>query len=271
MRKRHTLALLPMLLAGCFGSHDRDGREEPAVDAGRWEDPDASVEPPDDPPEPGPMPAPTCGRSDAIAIEVLTLGTRACAPGVHSGSSLYGVHPLHDGLQLDVDLCPDADEDCRCSLLVHGISPSAHEEMVRVSSGVTVTIGETAVAIEVPAACTPEVEHECVSPLVFAAMDGSLESPPIDPEALDVAWGASVCSGPTDPSTECTLTSWDLAVLGWTSGFPGAIGFEQRVREGETVLHEGNLVMFQAVRTTTMACRDARFARTAAWAAWAAH
>ncbi len=255
-------AALTTMLAGCYGAHGAAGEEDaggglppdpPAADAGL-------VVPP----------VPRCGGEGRVEVAVEQVGLRACGPGRYDEAALYAVEPEGGALRLRLDLCPNADDDCRCDVTVRGVREGLHAELAAPSGAVTVQLGQNGVAIEQPADCEPAPEPVgCVSTLYFAAMDGLVASPPIDPDALDVRVGEPTCSRSAPELGEaCSASVMELVVTAWVSGFPGAIGTEQIVGEGEIVPLDSGAGVFHAIRTSVVSCPDARVAPTAAWAAW---
>lgn len=264
MRTRLTLAraaVLATTISGCYGSHGT----VPGVDAGTYVGhPDGGmiVVPPD--------PPPSCGGSDRITVTIDAIGLRPCGPGVYPDSAVYAVEPAPGGTRFRIDTCPDSDDDCRCDVTVFGLPDGVREDIAGSIGPVNVQLGENGVSIEQLVDCEPGPEPiGCVDTLFFAAMDGLLESPPIDPSSLDVRWAEPVCSRDApELGAGCSATQFQLGVTAWVSGFPGAIGTEQLVTEGDPVVLDGSIASFAPVRTTSQSCPDIRVARTAAWAAW---
>jgi hypothetical protein len=277
MTTRHTLArslgITFVFAVGCFGSHGTEPGPGPGTtdDAGA---PTADATPPppvlrDASPTPVPVPPPgtTCGSLAEITVTTETIGRRPCTPGTYPGSALYGIDSVPDGLRLSIDTCPDADDDCRCAVTVLGGHAGLAGEIARPVGAVTATFAETGVLIEQQSSGCPMDDFSCVPTLVFAAMDGSLDAPPIDPASLDVYWGDAPERGP-----DCASTGFALTLTSWASGFPGPIGTEYTgVVEGVPQRMPENGVTFRAVRANVRACPDERVARTAAWTAWASH
>ena len=104
--------------------------------------------------------------------------------------------------------------------------------------------------------------------LVFAAVDGSLDLPPVTTEAVTVGLGEEVCRF-TD-SGECDFVMWNLHVVTWVSGFPGAIGTETIVEQGQTVRGEDFAgLTVRGLRANGFDC-GGELPRAGAWAAWGA-
>ena len=266
-----TLAGAILLQSGCFGAHGRDG-DESAHDAGALPDPDGGTAPVDPvappPPEPGPAPAPTCGALDRdVTVTIETLGRRPCEPGRYDDSVLYGIEHVPGGIELSIDTCPLADDDCRCGVTVTGFSGDAASELTTRDGGfVTAVLDDNGVLVEETDSSCPMDDYSCVPNLVFAAWTGLLETSTVDPGALDFRWGDLACS--TASPSGCAVNTFDVAVLAWVSGFPGAIGTEVVVSEGGPVFLDHNATTFELVRSTIESCPDERRARTVSWAAW---
>lgn len=278
MNNRHNLARIAplagatVLLFGCFGAHGPDGEEPARHDAGAMPDPDAGGG--TAPIDAGTVvpPTPSCGSFADIEVRIETIGIRPCTPGRYDGVMVYGIDPLPGGAHLLLDMCPLADDDCRCGVTVTGIDGFVASELgPSGTDGVTVVLHERGVLVEANDPSCPMDDHSCVQYPIFAAASGTLESPPIDPDAIDLSWGEEACNAPApELGRDCSTTSFDVVVTAWVSGFPGAIGTDLTFAPGESRPIEEHGTTFQLVRASISSCPDTRSVRTAAWATWRA-
>lgn len=273
---RASLSLL-VFSVGCFGSHGAPGGPGPTPESDAGTPPD---DPPDDPPpmvRPVPGPPPTGCRESGPARDVRVdvrseLGGR-CEFGAFRGAAFYDVStlPSVDGLSLLVDFCPDADADCMCDVTVSGVGTDIIDDIAAASEGGLLAgeVQPTGIVLERPCAdgeCT-DGTCACVPTLVLAAVDGSLDAPPVHTDAVTVAPGDEVCRT-TDSSGECDFVMWNLRVATWVSGFPGAIGSETVVEQGQTVRGEAfGGVSVRGLRSSGLDC-GGELPRTGAWVAW---
>ena len=276
MTNRHNLARIAPLagamvvLFGCFGTHGRDDEEGARRDAGTLPEPDAGGTAPVDA---GTTVPPACGTTADIEVSIETLGLRECAAGRYEGAWLYAIDSVPSGVRLSIDLCPLADDDCRCAVTVTGIDERAASEirLPGASGEVAVVLHEQGVLVESHDPSCPMDDFSCVRYPVLAAASGMLESPPVDPSAIDLAWGDDICSAPApDVGPDCSRSSFGVVLTAWVSGFPGPIGTEMSFAPGETRSIDELGTVFQLARAGMTSCPDTRVARTAAWALWRA-
>lgn len=188
------LLLLILVAAGCGASH---GREDPAgetADAGARE-PDAWREAPRDggvPPE-----GESCHRSGGgpltVRVEAITtIRPERCTYGAIDGR-LYAVEPAGDGVRLSVDLCPLADDDCRCAIVVGAIGADLADRVIA-PMNVRGRVDPQLVFLEQSdTPCDACVDCWCPAPVALYAADGHPDAPPAIPSAVSFATGEEVC------------------------------------------------------------------------------
>ncbi|MBX3249949.1 MAG: hypothetical protein KF901_22415 [Myxococcales bacterium] len=240
-------------MAGCYQSHladapdaavSADAGPDAGRDAGRDVGPDAS----------------SCVVGSArIRVDVLPIGDAAVAAGCTSSAriadysaALAQTSSLPDGVVLRVDLCPNADADCRCDVRVRGVG----SDVIPLDLGSPIGLWIEPNAVIVEAALESPL-------LLLLAMDGVPEDPPIRYGDLLADWGDEECRG---AGPGCQPVRHELRLTSFVDGFPGPIGTVTPVREGETA-EIGELgLRGRAVRASYLDCAGAR--PTAAWAAW---
>ncbi|UJR82059.1 Hypothetical protein I5071_41240 [Sandaracinus amylolyticus] len=199
---------------------------------------------------------PSCAASEArVSVVREPLGTDRC-----EGEALRGVlsaspeaAPEIDGLRLALDLCPDADADCRCVLHVGGVGadlasriwlqPGPFEARVDADSLVLVATHEGG-------------EAGAYYELALYAHDGSLEGPSF---AVDgVSWTAEpACSGPADDDCRAVGYAAEVTVEARAAGWDWGDGGVARLVEGETAGVPESFVTARLLRAHRTVCGSA--------------
>jgi hypothetical protein len=194
-----------------------------------------------------------------------------CGYGSFDGAAIYDVsaRPDVDGVAFRIDFCPDADDNCACDVVVSGVGSDVGADLASApSSLLSVEVAPRGIVIERPCGdpgCGAGM-CACVPTLVFAAVDGSLDDPPVRTEAVTAGYGTEVCR--LADSGECDFVMWSLSLVAWSSGFPGAIGTEIVLEQGATVRGEDFTgLSLRSLRASGLDCGDGP-PREGAWAAW---
>ena len=221
---RRLIALAPLLLAGCYLSHPLD------VDAGSPSSPDAMVSrldatisrrdatishrdagvPRDDggaPTDAARVDASTCPGSTLgveVRVEPITSLPGRCDGSHAEGVGVYGVEPApaDDGIRIHADYCPDADDDCRCDLVVANVGTDLAAAMLIPAGGLTLDVGPTSLRVTTVPTCEC-LGCPCSYALVLDAADALLSAAPAE---LELSQGGLVCPEPAP----CTSATWRL-------------------------------------------------------------
>lgn len=147
-----------------------------------------------------------CAPSDLtvdVRIEPITSDVARCAVTHSEGASLTGIDmaPADDGIRLHFDLCPAADADCRCDIVVANVGTDIAGTL---SPATNLTIDVAAGTHSIPFGAflaitkTPTCMCDgcgCSEPLYLYAATGSPDFARSVPAPMTFARGAQVCAG----------------------------------------------------------------------------
>lgn len=211
-------------IAGCL-AHERP---EELTDAGHvvfgdtWVESSDGARPPDAwlPPDVDAGPPVACAASDlsvGVRIEPVTTDVARCMFTHVDGAFLTGVDmaPADDGIRIHFDLCPAADADCRCDVVVTNVGTDIASTLAP-DSNVTIDVspgegffpGAFLAITKIP---TCECDGcGCSEPLYLYAANGPPDFARMVPAPMVFSQGAVVC-----PMTDCTFGgSWMLHARG---------------------------------------------------------
>ncbi|NOY92075.1 MAG: hypothetical protein GXP55_12835 [Deltaproteobacteria bacterium] len=240
-------------LTACYASH----RSEPAsTDAAtprsdaRFADASAVVED---------ASVRACGSSDAhVEVTVERVGSRACDVANLSGQLTHvSPAPDEDGVRFEVDLCPDADDDCRCAITVAGVG-SDLAGMLGIAPGpFRATWYPTSIALFARMR-GGEVGDRELAPSLYAE-DSYLDrhSYGVAGVLLSAEEACRVHRGAGGPGRSCDQIGYAARLVvapeaaGWADRTTGG---EARLVEGETTIVEGTLVTGRLLRSHEVFC-----------------
>ena len=144
--------------------------------------------------------------SIGVRIEAVTADTARCVFTHADGASLWGVDadPVEQGIRLHFDLCPAADADCRCDVVVSHVGADLASALGPEPS-VTIDLEEGTDFTGPFVAITKTPTCECVGcgcalPLYFYAASANPDAAPSVPAPLAFSLGAPVC-----PMRDCSF------------------------------------------------------------------
>jgi hypothetical protein len=258
------------VLAGCFASHTRGSEPEPE---------------PEVRPDAGPIVVDAAsGGSCSLASETISVRTEAITRirpercddlSSFSGAVIYEVEtvPAERGIRLALDLCPDADDDCRCSVFVSGVGSDLAG---RIRTGGGRVLGQIAphfIILEdadvVCATC-----EGCVCPaagLVLYAADAHPNVPPATPSTVSFSIGTESCH--TDPEPDWCWSERHRVRMTENVGFLAVVPEVIEVDENLEGRMMRNGVWLRVRRSSRLICRDRPPGPRdpgppAAWVAW---
>lgn len=212
-------------LAGCL-AHERP---EDSADAGHIVLVDTSLEAYDasadaflapDAPRPGDADAGPACSSDlvvSVRVEPVTADVARCVFGHAEGASLTGVDPApsDSGIRIHLDLCPAADADCRCDVVVTNVGtdiaaalgPDANV-VVDLAPGEAFFPGAFLAITKTPTCMCDGCG--CSEPIYLYAANATPDFAPSVPAPMTFSTGAEVC-----PARDCSFGgSWMLHARG---------------------------------------------------------
>ncbi|AKF05315.1 hypothetical protein [Sandaracinus amylolyticus] len=252
MRAYAGAAIVASVLAGCYADHGLERGPDASLprDAAMRRDATLAI-------DAGPSDAGAlCGASTArVTVVREPLGTHPCEGQVLRGSMSAPPEaaPEIDGVRLALDLCPDADADCRCVLHVGGVGADLASVSLLDRGPFEAHVGASSIVL---VATHQGGEAGAYYELALYAHDGALEGPSF---AVDgVTWSAEPsCDELADDG--CRVVGYtgqvtvDARAAGWDHGEGGTV----RLSEGETASVPGSFATARLLRANHTICGPA--------------
>ena len=160
-----------------------------------------------------------------------------------------------DGVRIDVDLCPGADDDCRCAILIGGVGADLAHRVGIIPGPFHATLTRSSIVLIASLSAGEAGAYEGVVSLYAenSYLDGPYYAVPGVLLSSEVA-----CRVPLEPSFVGPCDDIGYAarveISAETAGPEGSSGGAASVREGETITIPGTYVTARLLRANVSFC-----------------